>query len=149
MVSSSTVLLGSPAVHACTSSSLSLKFQHFVSLRFHHQKRLVFFIVGICEKQRILAIMGYITLPITRLPLLNPTSSSSFSLPPPPLSNPRRRSNFSPLVITDSAVFAAPSDVNNSVPGKNGGYTVVDLMYGLSAHNQPPPCSREEDTRPK
>lgn len=50
------------------------------------------------------------------VPLLNPTSSSSFSLPPPPLSNPRRRSNFSPLVITASAVFAAPSDVNNSVP---------------------------------
>ncbi|KAF3586266.1 hypothetical protein F2Q69_00030240 [Brassica cretica] len=146
MVSSSTVLLGSPAVHA----------------------------FGIREKQRILAIMGPITLPITRLPLLNPTSSSSFSLPPPPLSNPRRRSNFSLLVITASAVFAAPSD------GKNGGYTVVDLMYGLSAHllvqwrtrwmvitvkagvgskrykhtslfidNQPPPCSREEDTRPK
>ncbi|KAH0882020.1 hypothetical protein HID58_058116 [Brassica napus] len=48
--------------------------------------------VGIREKQRILAIMGSITLPITRLPLLNLTSSS-FSLPPP-LSNPRRRSNF-------------------------------------------------------
>nr|VDD45017.1 unnamed protein product [Brassica oleracea] len=115
MVSSSTVLLGSPAVHA----------------------------FGICEKQRILAIMGYITLPITRLPLLNPTSSSSFSLPPPPFSNPRRRSNFSPLVITDSAVFAAPSDVNNSVPGKNGGYTVVDLMYGLSAPACPVITSRD------
>ncbi|KAH0879657.1 hypothetical protein HID58_067051 [Brassica napus] len=87
--------------------------------------------------------MGYITLPITRLPLLNPTSSSSFSLPPPPLSNPRRRSNFSPLVITDSAVFAAPSDVNNSVPGKNGGYTVVDLMYGLSAPACPVITSRD------
>ncbi|KAF3603423.1 hypothetical protein F2Q69_00032902, partial [Brassica cretica] len=101
MVSSSTVLLGSHAVHA----------------------------FGICEKQRILAIMGSITLPITRLPLLNPTSSS-FSLPPFPLSNPRRRYNFSPLVITASAVFAAPSDVNNYVPAKNRGYPVGDFMTG-------------------
>ncbi|CAN6984906.1 unnamed protein product [Brassica rapa subsp. trilocularis] len=75
-------------------------------------------------------------LPITPLSLhtslINPTSSS-FSLPPPPLSNPRRRSTFSPLV-TASAVFAAPSDVNNSVPvsalSKNGGYTVGDFMTG-------------------
>ncbi|KAF3531880.1 hypothetical protein DY000_02036624 [Brassica cretica] len=74
--------------------------------------------------------MSSITLPITRLPLLNPTSSSSFSLPPPPLSNPRRRSTFSPLLITASAVFAAPSDVYNSVPAKNGGYTVGDFMTG-------------------
>ena len=78
-------------------------------------KKELFFLIGISEKQRILAIMGSITLPITRLPLLNPTSSS-FSLPPFPLSNPRRRYNFSPLVITASAVFAAPSDVNNYVP---------------------------------
>ena len=115
MVSSSTVLMGSPAVHACTSSSLSLNFKPFVSLRFHHQKDLFFLIVGIREKHRILVIMGSITLPITRLPLLNPTATS-FSLPPFPLSNPRRRYNFSPLVITASAVFAAPSDVNNYVP---------------------------------
>ncbi|KAG2282193.1 hypothetical protein Bca52824_053413 [Brassica carinata] len=111
-------------------------------------KRLVFFIVGIREKQRILVIMGSITLPITRLPLLNPTSSSSFSLPPPPLSNPRRRSNFSPLVITASAVFAAPSDVNNSVPAKNGGYTVGDFMTGRQNLHVVNPCSIEEDTRP-
>ncbi|CAF1915076.1 unnamed protein product [Brassica oleracea] len=120
MVSSSTVLMGSPAVHA----------------------------FGIHEKQRILVIMGSITLPITRLPLLNPTSSSSFSLPPPPLSNPRRRSNFSPLVITVSAVFAAPSDVNNSVPAKNGGYTVGDFMTGRQHLHVVNPCLREEDTRP-
>ncbi|KAF2546954.1 hypothetical protein F2Q70_00022353 [Brassica cretica] len=86
----------------------------------------------------------------------------------------------STVLLGSPAVHASPSDVNNSVPGKNGGYTVVDLMYGLSAHllvqwrtrwmvitvkagvgskrykhtslfidNQPPPCSREEDTRPK
>lgn len=74
------------------------------------------------------------SLPIPRLPLhtssLNPCfvpTSSSFSLPS--LSNPRRRSAFSPLV-TASAVFAAPSGVNNSVPGKNGGYTVGDFMTG-------------------
>ncbi|KAG2283490.1 hypothetical protein Bca52824_054710 [Brassica carinata] len=66
------------------------------------------------------------------VPLLNPTSSSSFSLPPPPLSNPRRRSNFSPLVITASAVFAAPSDVNNSVPGKNGAYTSLVALDSIS-----------------
>ncbi|CAF1801041.1 BnaC04g01840D [Brassica napus] len=100
MVSSSTVLLGSHAVHA----------------------------FGIREKQRILAIMGSITLPITRLPLLNLTSSS-FSLPPP-LSNP------------------PPSDVNNYVPAKNRGYTVGDFMTGRQHLHVPPPCSREEDTRP-
>ncbi|CAN6999941.1 unnamed protein product [Brassica oleracea var. botrytis] len=120
MVSSSTVLMGSPAVHA----------------------------FGIREKHRILVIMGSITLPITRLPLLNPTSSSSFSLPHPPLSNPRRRSNFSPLVITASAVFAAPSDVNNSVPAKNGGYTVGDFMTERQNLHVVNPCSIEEDTRP-
>ncbi|CAH8379997.1 unnamed protein product [Eruca vesicaria subsp. sativa] len=77
--------------------------------------------------------MSSISLPITRLqlhttlsPCLIPTSSS-FSLPPP-LSN-RRRSTFSPFIIA-SAVFAAPSGVNNSVPAKNGGYTVGDFMTG-------------------
>ncbi|CAN7060716.1 unnamed protein product, partial [Brassica rapa subsp. trilocularis] len=81
--------------------------------------------VGIREKQRILAIW---------VPLLHPTSSSSFSLPPPPLSNLRRRSNFSPLVITASAVFAAPSDVNNSVPAKNGAYTSLVALDSISGN---------------
>ncbi|CAN8327397.1 unnamed protein product [Cochlearia groenlandica] len=70
------------------------------------------------------------SLPITQLPLLNrhlllllPTSTS-FSLSP--LSKPRR-STFSPL-ISASAVFAAPAGVNNSVPARNGGYTVGDFM---------------------
>ncbi|ESQ53726.1 hypothetical protein EUTSA_v10026144mg [Eutrema salsugineum] len=70
------------------------------------------------------------SLPITRLPLLTslnqcllPTSTS-FSLSP--LSN-RRRSTFSPLIAA-SAVFAAPAGVNNSVPARNGGYTVGDFM---------------------
>jgi CBS domain-containing protein len=83
--------------------------------------------------------MGSISLsnsmPITRLPLLTslyhqsflPISSSSFSLLP--LSNRRRSSTFSPS-ITVSAFFAAPASVNNnnSVPAKNGGYTVGDFM---------------------
>jgi CBS domain-containing protein len=74
-------------------------------------------------------------MPITRLPLLTslyhqsflPISSSSFSLLP--LSNRRRSSTFSPS-ITVSAFFAAPASVNNnnSVPAKNGGYTVGDFM---------------------
>ncbi|CAA7019941.1 unnamed protein product [Microthlaspi erraticum] len=80
--------------------------------------------------------MGSISLsnsmPITRVPLftsLNPCllpTSTSFSLPP--LSN-RRRSAFSPLIAA-SAVFAAPAGVNNSVPSRNGGYTVGDFMTG-------------------
>ncbi|CAA0397434.1 unnamed protein product [Arabidopsis thaliana] len=83
--------------------------------------------------------MGSISLsnsmPITRLPLLTSLnhqsflliSSSSFSLLP--LSNRRRSSTFSPS-ITVSAFFAAPASVNNnnSVPAKNGGYTVGDFM---------------------
>ena len=83
--------------------------------------------------------MGSISLsnsmPITRLPLLTslyhqsflPISSSSFSLLP--LSNRRRSSTFS-TSITVSAFFAAPASVNNnnSVPAKNGGYTVGDFM---------------------
>ncbi|KAL1215794.1 CBS domain-containing protein CBSX2 [Cardamine amara subsp. amara] len=72
------------------------------------------------------------SLPITRLPLLTslnhqsflPISSSSLSLLP--LSN-RRRSSFSSS-ISVSAVFAAPAGVNNSVPARNGGYTVGDFM---------------------
>ncbi|CAL9227932.1 unnamed protein product [Arabidopsis halleri] len=74
------------------------------------------------------------SLPITRLPLLTslnhqcflPISSSSFSLLP--LSNRRRSSTFSPSIAV-SAFFAAPASVNNnSVPAKNGGYTVGDFM---------------------
>ncbi|VVB10427.1 unnamed protein product [Arabis nemorensis] len=71
------------------------------------------------------------SLPITRLPLL--TSLNQSLLPPIspfsliPLSN-RRPSNFSPLIAV-SAAFAAPAGVNNnSVPAKNGGYTVGDFM---------------------
>ncbi|CAH2076920.1 unnamed protein product [Thlaspi arvense] len=80
--------------------------------------------------------MGSISLsnsmPITRLPLLTslnqclPPTPTSFSLSP--LSN-RRRSTFSPLIAA-SAVFAAPAGVNNSVPARNGGYTVGDFMTG-------------------
>ncbi|EOA17339.1 hypothetical protein CARUB_v10005622mg [Capsella rubella] len=76
------------------------------------------------------------SLPITRLPLLTslnhhqcflPISSTSFSLPP--LSNLRRSSSFSPSTSV-SAFFAAPASVNNnnSLPARNGGYTVGDFM---------------------
>ncbi|CAF2240037.1 BnaA08g11590D [Brassica napus] len=72
------------------------------------------------------------SMPITRLPLLTSLSqcllptSSSFSLPP--LSS-RRRSSFSQR-ITASAVFSAPSGVNDSLPARNEGYTVGDFMTG-------------------
>ncbi|XP_010447138.1 PREDICTED: CBS domain-containing protein CBSX2, chloroplastic [Camelina sativa] len=76
------------------------------------------------------------SLPITRVPLLTSSlshlpisSSTSFSLLPP-LSNRRRSSSFSPSIAV-SAFFSAPASVNNnnnSVPARNGGYTVGDFM---------------------
>ncbi|XP_010432460.1 PREDICTED: CBS domain-containing protein CBSX2, chloroplastic-like [Camelina sativa] len=77
------------------------------------------------------------SLPITRVPLLTSSlnhlpisSSTSFSLFSPPLSNRRRSSTFSPSIAV-SAFFSAPASVNNnnnSVPARNGGFTVGDFM---------------------
>ncbi|CAF2047008.1 unnamed protein product [Brassica napus] len=36
----------------------------------------------------------------------------------------------STVLLRSPAVHASPSDVNNSVPGKNGAYTVGDFITG-------------------